>query len=86
VILISTLNPYDTFSISTGGPFYGVIYTPNSSLTVSSNLAFYGAIVARSVSFTGSPALHYDLNLRRVNFGGLDIPFSVSNWREATAQ
>ncbi len=88
VILISTFNPYDTFSVSTAAAFYGVIYTPNSSLTVSSSLAFYGAIVAKSVSFStsASPAFHYDLALRKVNFDGLEIPYSVSGWRETTAQ
>lgn len=86
VILISTFNPYDTFSVSTGTAFHGVIYTPNSSVTVSSNLAFHGAIVGRNVSFTASPSIRYDLALRKVTFDGLEVPFSVSNWRETTAQ
>lgn len=86
VILISTFNPYESFSISTGAAFYGVIYTPNSSLSISSSLAFYGAIVARSVNMSASPAIHYDLALRKVHFDGLEVPYSVSSWRETTAQ
>ncbi|PAW68794.1 MAG: hypothetical protein B9S34_01090 [Opitutia bacterium Tous-C1TDCM] len=86
VILISTFNPYESFSISTGAAFYGVIYTPNSSLSISSSLAFYGAIVARSVNMSASPAIHYDLALSKVHFDGLEVPYSVSSWRETTAQ
>lgn len=86
VILISTFNPSDTYSISTGAAFYGVVYTPKNALSISSSLAFYGAIVARSVNMSASPAIHYDLALRKVHFDGLEVPYSVSSWRETTAQ
>ncbi|MBI5693128.1 MAG: hypothetical protein HZC55_23880 [Verrucomicrobia bacterium] len=84
LIVISTTNPYDSFGMATNTPFYGVIYTPVSSLTVSNSQAIYGAIVARSVTFSASPQFHYDIDLRRTVFNGLDTPFAVSDVREST--
>lgn len=75
-------NVYDTLGMSTNTPFYGVIYTPNNSLTISNSQTIYGAIVAKSVTFTASPALHYDVSLRDTVFRGLDTPYAISNWRE----
>lgn len=83
--LISTTNPYDSYSMATNTPFYGVIYTPVSSLTVSNSQTIYGAIVARSVTFSASPVVHYDISLRNEVFEGVVTPFSVSNWRETIA-
>ncbi len=83
--IVSTTNPYDSYSMATNTAFYGVIYTPVSSLTVSNSQAIYGAIVAKAVTFNSSPAVHYDISLRNEVFDGLVTPFSVSNWRETVA-
>jgi len=77
-------NIYDTLGMATNTAFYGVIYTPNKSLTISNSQTIYGAIVAKSVTFTTSPVFHYDLSLRNEVFAGVDTPFAVSNWRETT--
>lgn len=82
LVLISTTNPYDTYTMSTNTPFYGVIYTPVSSLTIGTSQAIYGAIVAKAVTFNASPAFHYDTSLRETVIPGLDTPFAVANWRE----
>lgn len=84
LLIISTSNPYDTYGMATNTPFYGVIYTPVSSLTVSNSQTIYGAIVAKAVTFNASPVLHYDLDLRRTVFGGLDTPYAVADWRETS--
>ena len=86
LIIISTTNPYDTFGMATNTVFYGVIYTPVSSFTVSNSQTIYGAIVAKSVVFMLSPVIHYDLDLRRTVFSGIDTPFAVSDWRETNVQ
>jgi hypothetical protein len=67
-------------------PFYGVIYTPQASLSFANNNVFYGSVVAQSVAFTStsSPTFHYDTSLRDASFAGLDTPFAVANWREAS--
>ena len=85
LVIISTTNPYDTFGMATNTPFYGVIYTPVSSLTVSNSQTIYGAIVAKAVTFNASPVIHYDINLRQTELGGFDTPFAISNWRESSA-
>ncbi len=82
LVIISTTNPYDTYGMATNTAFYGVIYTPVSSLTVSNSQTIYGAIVAKAVTFNASPVFHYDLDLRRTVFDGLDTPYAVADWRE----
>jgi hypothetical protein len=85
-ILIATGAPWESYSMATDTPFHGVIYTPVSSLTISNSQAIYGAIVAKSVTFSASPAFHYDLDLRRTVFDGIDTPFAVNGWRETTGE
>lgn len=77
-------NVYDSLGMATTTPFYGVIYAPYNSLTISSNPTIYGSIVAKAVTFSGSPIIHYDLNLRTVAFSGIETPYAVSNWTETT--
>ncbi len=84
LVLISTTNPYDTYGMDTNTTFYGVIYTPVSSITVNKSQTIYGAIVAKAVTFNASPVLHYDLDLRRTVFSGLDTPYAIADWRETT--
>ncbi len=81
--IISTSNPYDTYGMDTNTPFYGVIYTPVSSLTVNKSQVIYGAIVAKAVTFNASPVIHYDLSLRTTVFEGFETPFALGSWREA---
>lgn len=82
--ILSTSNPYDSFSMATNTPFYGVIYTPVSSFTISNSQAIHGAIVAKQVTFSASPAIRYDVSLRDEVFAGLDTPFAIAGWRETT--
>ena len=83
-LLAKADNVYDTLGMATNTPFYGVIYTPNNSLTISNSQTLYGSIVAKSVTFNGSPTFHYDLNLRKVAFSGIDTPYSAASVRETT--
>jgi hypothetical protein len=66
--------------------FCGVVYAPNCNLdfVVSCDLNFTGSIVAKTVTFSGSPEIHYDLDLRKLTtkFSCLDTPFMVSSWQE----
>jgi hypothetical protein len=68
VAILSTNNTNSTnsiqISISTN-PFCGVIYFPYLPISVTgANPTFYGSIVGQSVTFTGSPTIHYDMALR----------------------
>jgi Tfp pilus assembly protein PilX len=87
LIIAKADNYYDTLGMATNMPFHGVIYTPNNSLTISNSQTIYGAIVAKAVTFSASPIIHYDLSLRDTTitcFKGIDAPFAISNWRETT--
>lgn len=74
--------------LATTAPFCGVVYAPNCSVdfVVSSNLDFTGSLVAKTVLFTGTPAIHYDMDLRRptTKFSCLETPFTVSSWQETS--
>jgi len=83
LVIIATTNPYDTYGMDTNTPFYGVLYTPVSSLTVNKSQTIYGAIVAKAVTFNASPVIHYDLALRTTLIEGLDTPFAIADWQEA---
>jgi hypothetical protein len=71
--------------MNTATGFYGVIYTPTGNFTVAANSTIYGALVAKKVTFSGSaPSVHYDLNLRKAIFAGIDTPLAVTNVNETT--
>ncbi len=80
--IIATSDLFDTYEMGTNTAFYGVIYTPNNSFTVSNNQTIYGSIIAKSVTFNLSPTFHYDTNLRNVAFSGISTPFAVASVRE----
>lgn len=77
---------YNPPEIATSEEFHGVVYAPNSELTVSSDLQLYGSLVAKHVTISGSPSIHYDVDLRRVTtqFSGLETPYVISSWQETT--
>jgi hypothetical protein len=82
-VIIYGTNTLTAPDINTAVPFYGVIYTPNGQFNVLGNSSIYGAIVAKKVAFTGTtPVVHYDVNLRRVVFDGVETPYAISDWRE----
>lgn len=77
-------------TISTTTAFYGVLYFPYDSVTISSSLSIYGAVVGNSLSLSGStPAIHYDLALRTPStaitsaaFTALSSPTSIASWTQ----
>jgi len=77
-------------TVSTTVAFYGVMYFPTDTLTISSALTAYGSIVAKSVTFDVSPVIHYDVALRTVDSTAIDAafhcvsaPFAIAGWNEA---
>lgn len=64
VAILSTTSTGYTVTMSETQPFYGVVYFPYQSITVSSNSSIYGSIVGSTINISGSPAIHYDNALR----------------------
>lgn len=52
-----------TAQVTSGNDFYGVIYAPNTSVTVDGSSDLYGAVVGKTLTITGSGAGHYDESL-----------------------
>jgi len=60
--------------------FYGTIYAPTSPLIVNGDPRIYGAFVGQSVTFNGTPTIHYDLDLWKASFSVVNTPYDVSQW------
>jgi hypothetical protein len=84
MVLLSS-STTDTATMATTTPFYGVIYTPNATFTISESQSIHGAMVTKAATFSGSPSIHYDVSLRDDVIPGVTTPYAVSNWRETTA-
>jgi len=92
VIIISDTTSTNTHYYSEGvNPFYGVIYIPYSTSTTgyfndNNNANIYGAVSANEITYSGANLnVHYDTSLRYTTFGGVDQPYTVTEWRELLA-
>jgi hypothetical protein len=52
-----------TAEVTSGNDFHGVIYAPNTAVTIDGNSDLYGAVVGKTLTITGSGAGHYDESL-----------------------
>jgi hypothetical protein len=61
-----------TSVINTTQPFYGTLYLPNDTISVSGNFTMYGSMVAKNVTFNAgsSASIHYDSSLQSIGFSG----------------
>ncbi|RXK54831.1 hypothetical protein ESB00_02730 [Oleiharenicola lentus] len=72
-------------------PLYGVIYIPysqsnNGYFNDNNNAQIYGAVSANNITYSGANLnVHYDTSLRYATFGGVDQPWTVTEWRELPA-
>jgi hypothetical protein len=67
-------------SINSATPFYGAIYAPNCPLYVYGNASIFGSLVGQYVQFSGTPTIHYDLDLWKASFSVVNTPYDVSQW------
>lgn len=82
ILIAKADNFYDSLAFSATTPLYGVIYTPNNSITFSNSVTIFGSIVAKSITFNNLATIHYDKDLVNTVFSGINTPYAVSNWRE----
>ena len=60
-----------TATITSSNALYGVIYAPNTAVTVDGDSDLYGAVVGKTLTLTGTGDAHYDESL---NLDGLEFP------------
>ena len=60
-----------TALVTSGNEFHGVIYAPNTSVTIDGGSDLFGAVVGRTLTITGSGEAHYDESL---NLGEIEFP------------
>jgi len=89
LIIISDTTSTATHFYSEGVyPLIGVVYIPYSTSNTgyyndNTNTNVYGAISANKITYSGANLnVHYDTQLRYATFGGVDQPYTVSEWRE----
>jgi hypothetical protein len=59
-----------TATVTSYDAYYGVIYAPNTHVTVDGDSEFFGAIVGKTLTLTGTQRAHYDeaLDMEQVEF------------------
>ncbi|MFA6600306.1 MAG: hypothetical protein WC352_03025 [Candidatus Omnitrophota bacterium] len=68
-------------SISGDGDFYGAIYAPLSEISNTGKGAVYGSVIGDSYKQSGNGAVHFDVDMRRVE-GGPTQTVQVWSWQE----
>ena len=63
-VYVASTQPVSVTGGGTGSRFYGVVYAPTSSLSVTGNGEFFGAFVGAATTANGSSRVHYDVALR----------------------
>jgi hypothetical protein len=87
IICDTAASSVQNFSDATVPNVYGVFYLPNTTnasglLIDNNNLNIYGAISAKKITYSGANMnIHYDTSLRYATFGGVDQPYTISEWR-----
>jgi hypothetical protein len=61
----------DTVDVTSDNPFYGVIYAPQSRVTLNASSDLFGAIVGQTLKINGSGTAHYDESL---NLDYVEVP------------
>jgi len=62
-LTIMMSSPGSVANIVFGTPFYGVLYAPDTDVTISGDADVYGAVVANNLRVTGNALGHYDESL-----------------------
>jgi Flp pilus assembly protein TadG len=50
-------------NVTSDGPFYGVIYAPNTDVVIDGSSEYFGAVVGKTLTITGDATGHYDESL-----------------------
>jgi Flp pilus assembly protein TadG len=61
--LVINMTGPGTAKINSHNDFYGVIYAPNTDITLNGTADFFGAIVGKTLKITGNATGHYDESL-----------------------
>ncbi len=64
-----------TATVTAKVAFYGVIYAPNTAVTLTGTADWFGAVTGKNLTFTGSGRAHYDESL---NLGEIEPPQRIS--------
>jgi len=69
-----------TVSLKTLGAYYGTIYAPNATLSLSGGSDFYGSFIADILNSTGGSGIHYNkaLGTKSLALG----PFRIMTWTQ----
>ncbi len=80
--LYATGNGVQTLDVKAKSDWTGMIYAPNSNVTLYAGGDAYGSIVANSFEFKAGGDFHYDEALKDVNILSPGVRFIVTRWSE----
>ena len=88
IIICDTTSTATHFYSEGVNDLYGVIYIPYSTSNTgyyndNNNTEIFGAVSASKITYSGANMnIHYDTSLRYATFGGVDQPYTITEWRE----
>jgi hypothetical protein len=62
--------------------FYGALYAPQSTITISGNAGIFGSVIAQAVNVTGNAAIHYDEAVNDITQESNTFTTTRIAWRE----
>ncbi len=80
--LYATGTGEQTLNVKAKSDWTGVIYAPNSNVTLYAKGDAYGSVIANSFEFKNGGNFHYDEALREVAIGDQGTRFAVARWHE----
>ena len=70
------------FEIMNNSTVFGLIYAPNTDVTIINNASLYGSVIAKTFSLKNNGTFYYDLAERNVSVDDTAVRFVVKRWRE----
>lgn len=84
LVLISSNAPVtlEEGTITGSTEFYGALYGPSATITITGNADVFGSIIAKTINVTGSAAIHYDEALASDTDFSNQYQASLVSWQE----
>lgn len=78
-VIYSTYTGSNGVSLANSGAFYGVVYAPNTDISIGNNGQVFGALIGKTIWFSNNDNIHYDEAVGTTLGSG---SFSPQSWQE----
>ena len=70
------------FEIMNNSSVFGLIYAPNTDVTIINNASLYGSVIAKTFSLKNNGTFYYDAALHNVSVNDEGVRFVIKSCRE----